>query len=36
MFMNQTSVLETNDVNTWGFFTINLNLVISVSILNYI
>lgn len=34
MFMNQTPVSESNDVNTWGFFNINLNLVITVSILN--
>ncbi|XP_060836312.1 uncharacterized protein LOC132918975 [Rhopalosiphum padi] len=33
MFMNQTSITELNDVNTWGFFNINLNLVISIMVI---
>lgn len=32
MFMNQISVFESKEITTFGFFNINLSLVISVSI----
>jgi len=32
MFMNQISVSESNEITAYGFFNINLNLIISVSL----
>lgn len=32
MFMNQLILLESEQINAFGFFNINFNLVISVSI----
>jgi len=32
MFMNQISVFESDEMTAFGIFSINLNLVISVSI----
>lgn len=32
MFMNQISVFESNELTAYGFFDINLNLVVSVSV----
>jgi len=36
MFMNQVSVFESNEMTAYGFFSINLNLVMSVSMYGYI